>query len=156
MQKWGDDYKLYLNTSTPACHATLGWLSIEACIDLVRLTFLLKLLQLTSSNIYNILTVARLTDLRFGLADQTLVPTSGPITVLYNTARKYGLADHVHAMLDSVTTRSNSMWRKLVTDRVSSRYSQRWTMTSLLYKKPAALQTYSSSGGNKCLVVCLS
>ncbi len=57
------------HTSRPACHATLGWLSVEACIDLLRLMFLWKLLQLPVDCVYNKLARDRLTDLRFSLSE---------------------------------------------------------------------------------------
>ncbi len=35
------------NTSSPACHATLGWFSVEGLIDIMRLMFLWKLVMLS-------------------------------------------------------------------------------------------------------------
>ena len=90
---------LPVQTSDPACHATLGWKTMEAHCDLYTLMFLWKLIALPVSCIYNQLVIERVTQFRFNMVNA--ISLYSPIYNMYQTALKYGLTSHVHEMLDT-------------------------------------------------------
>lgn len=122
-------------TPRPACHALLGWLSISACIDVRRLIFLLSLLTLPFSAIPNRLAVKILSEKRcYG---QAISIVNGkhrsPVGTMYDLARKYGLLDTVHKMLDTGELPLKSSWKQMVKSAVYYEYTTQWTATCGLY-----------------------
>lgn len=128
-------------TSDPACHATLGWRTIESHVDVVSLMFLWQLLSLPVFCIYNQIVISRITDFRFG---RRLLnsETPSPIGNLYRIATKYGLTEAIHNMLDTGHMPPRNKWRSIVNSAVSDLQVVRWRMSCLMYKKLSNLMMY--------------
>ena len=113
----------------PVCYSHLGWMSVDAYIDVARLMFLWNLISLPYWTIYNRLTIRAISKAR--------VPHEnvhdGPIAVLYDTALKYGLGEWVREMVDTGCIPSKQSWKKSVKQNVRSMYNHRWKMTCQMY-----------------------
>ena len=119
-------------TSDPACHATLGWGTIEAHVDAVSLMFLWQLLSLPVYCVYNQIVINRVTDFRFS---RRIVNPGFPSPVgnLYQIAAKYGLTELVHNMLDTGHIPARNKWRSIVNQAVKDLQAARWQMSCLMY-----------------------
>ncbi len=124
-------------TPNPACHATLGWKSIEMYVDIARLMFLWKIMMLPATNLYNRLMIKRLCKLRFG---DYLSDPEGPIACLYGTAIKYGLVECVHVMLDSGIVYPRCKWTTQVNAAVLERQASSWVAKCMMYKSLGTFQ----------------
>ena len=131
---------LPVQTSDPACHATLGWKTMEAHCDLYILMFLWKLIALPVSCIYNQLVIDRVTYFRFRRVKDTS-PFS-PIYNMYQTAIRYGLSSYVHDMLDTGVVHSRNKWFSIVNSAITNDQAARWSMTCMLYKRLNNLLLY--------------
>ena len=119
------------HTSNPACLALLGWLSIEAQLDIQRLILLWSILCLPWSIIYKEVAVARLL---YHIMD-TRGRHSGPLYEMLCTARKYGLQDYISNRITEGTGPSQNQWKQLVKNTVRDRETTRWQMTTMMYSK---------------------
>ena len=122
---------LSTDSPDPVCHATLGWKTVRAHVDIAKLMLLWQLLVLPVSSIYNKVTKARLGQVR----NVGGVGYLGPIYDLYITALRYRLLESVHHMLDTGVNLTRNQWRAKVKQAVTSTQKLEWAATVLLYKR---------------------
>ncbi len=119
-------------SARPVNYALLGWKCIQATIDKNRLVFLVQLLRLPVTLLVCKLAIRRLSECRFANIHVQNVRLS-PIACLYNTAKKYGLCNDIHNMLDSGNIPSKQTWKQKAAHAVDVLYSERWIVECHLY-----------------------
>ena len=117
------------NTAGPACYILLGWLPLYAQIDIRRLIFILALLRLPFDTVCNKLAIRMWSRSRCTDASSLC----SPLGRIYEIARKYGLLDAVHQMLDTGLLPSKLSWRQTVKQAVHSHYTRQWMAECMLY-----------------------
>ncbi len=118
--------------ATPACYGLLGWRPIEAVFDIAKLMYLWRILMMPCWSLYSMVAISRLTDCRFSWKET--IRAGGPISHMYQVARKYGLCDAVHSMMDSGTMPSRPAWHRQVVRLVTERHHQTWLMQAVMYR----------------------
>ena len=98
----------------------LGWLSIEAIIDLRRLCYVYKLITFKHDSLVRQLFVHIFLKL---LVNEIHSDYNSPISWLYATCEKYNLLDFVnHYVVFNSTQITEEKWKCIATHRVSEMY----------------------------------
>ena len=114
---------------------TVGWLSIEAMIDIARLLFMWRLLLLPMSCLYKKILVQRIFQLLSKGNNQ------GPTWNMINTCFKYGLAEEVIESVETGIYVNYEGWKSYIKRIISETHIKRWKVTSKLYKSLSYLQS---------------
>lgn len=117
-----------------SCCAPLGWLSIEAVMDVARLLFLWRIMLLPWNNIYKRVFVHRLCQIN---AETKKYPNEKILSgcrLLVAVAEKYQLMNYIWECLFSFNKMPYSTWKSIVKERVKRRDSARWSMSCQLFK----------------------
>ena len=119
----------------------LGWLSIEAIIDLRRLSYVYKLITFKHDSLVRQLFV----HIFLKLSVNEIPPDyNSPIARLYATCEKYNLLDFVNYYVVINSTKiTKEKWKYIATRRVSEMYRNRWNISRCIY---TSLQIF-----NKCV-----
>ena len=120
------------NTKTAAPLATLGWLSIEAKIAIMKVMFCLRTLVLTRENVYRKILISRL-QMLFNddvFENETYI---GPIKDMITYATKFNLLHIIKKVMSDDNIRTLDTIKKSVKDSVRYIDTQKWQATCLLY-----------------------
>ncbi len=118
--------------STPVSHSLLGWKSIEALFDLAKLMWIIRLLALPSTSLYNQLSLLCINQRRFNTAS---LKHTGPFSALLGVCQKYHLVTYLFSMMDSGRLVPKRQWRKLCCAAVHERLQRQWCMTRIMYPR---------------------
>ena len=132
-----------LPAHSPALAATgmLGWLSIEAIIDLRRLSYVYELITFKHDSLVRQLFVHIFLKLP---VNENPPDYKSPIARLYATCEKYNLLDSVnYYVIFNSTKITKEKWKYIATRRVSEMYRNRWNISRCIY---TSLQIF-----NKCV-----
>ena len=118
----------------------LGWLSIEAIIDLRRLCYVYKLITFKHDSLVRQLFVHIFLKL---LVNENPPDYNSPISRLYATCEKYNLLDFVnyYVVFNSMKI-TKEKWKYIATRRVSEMYRNRWSISRCTY---TGLQIFNKS-----------
>ena len=119
------------NTANFGALGVIGWKSIQAHIDIIRLNFLWRLLLLPMTCIYKIVLLKRL----FNILCSSENTSTGPTAELINVCRKY---DALFTILNKAFITGKYLnaleWKKMVTTIVMKRDKKRFNVQCHLYK----------------------
>ena len=107
---------------------TLGWISIRGQLDIIKLVFLWRLMQLPMHCIYKKVCVSRYVFLTGGGLKQR-----GPLWQFLQTAKKYNLMAMVSEAIETGEYMSLSTWKKQVKEVVYASEERKWQVMSMLY-----------------------
>ena len=107
---------------------TMGWISIRGQLDIIKLIFLWRLIQLPMHCIYKKVCVSRYVFLTGGGVKQR-----GPLWQFLQTAKKYNLMEIVSEAIETGEYMSLSTWKKQVKETVHASEERKWHVMSLLY-----------------------
>ena len=122
-----------LPAHSPALAATgmLGWLSIEAVIDIRRLCYMYKIITSRRDSLIWQIFVHIFLKL---FVNDTPRDSNSPISRLYATCEKYSLLDCVlNSVFFNAKNITKKKWKDIVTQRVSKIYKQRWNLSRCMY-----------------------
>ena len=126
----------------PALAATgmLGWLSIEAIIDLRRLCYVYKLITFKHDSLVRQLFVHIFLKLP---VNENPPDYNSPISRLYATCEKYNLLDFVNYYVVFNSTKiTKEKWKYIATRRVSEMYRNRWNISRCRYTSLQIFNTF--------------
>ena len=123
----------------PAPLATVGWMSISAVIDRMKLLFLWFVLCLKEYNVYRELMIYLLKRFLNEGVSSTMLKLS-PTANLFKTAIKYNLQDKLTDAISEGDFDSYSSAKNTIKLLVKTHETNRWRATLLLYKE---LELYS-------------
>ena len=106
---------------------SIGWSSIEACIDIVRLVFLWRLILLPVTSIYKKILIRRF------VSHMMEGKHEGPLFLAIETARKYELLGLIERALETGESMPIAKWKRIVRICVKDREEQKWRVMSCLY-----------------------
>ena len=118
------------NTSNFGAIAAVGWHTLSAQIDLIRLLFLWRVLTLPMNCLYKKLIISRILEMLYKPGKLFL----GPTKMLIDTCKKYGL---VNVLKKAVTTgdfMTMNEWKKRIKELVNRRDRRRIIIGCSLYK----------------------
>ena len=104
------------NTVNPAPLATIGWISIESHLAIMKICFLLWILCLQSDNVYRRVAIY--------LLNLNSLMTSGgahirsPIVSMFAAAKRYHIGDVIHAFMRSDNAIGMNVEMKMMVKRV--------------------------------------
>ena len=137
--------KIFQSLPQNACNvgsiATLGWSNISAQIDIQRLLFLWRILQLPMHSMYKKVMIF----LIFNRNDRC----SGPLANMLKTCYKYGLLETLLESVLSGSYMSMNQWKKMIRCIVIDRYKKDLRRSFYLYD--ALSQTSSYTLSNKVI-----
>ena len=127
--------KIFQGLPTNACSTasigTIGWSHIQSSIDIMKLTFLWRLLLLPMGSIYKILALRII----FMLIDTTQVNVScSPIALMLRTCMKYNLLKLVVESITCANYMTMNAWKKKVRGLVQKKGMLCWRIECLLYR----------------------
>ena len=123
---------LPVQTAIPVPLATLGWMRIQAAIDVLKMNFVYGLLLLPYACVYKRVVIARLA---YHIFDSTGGKHGGPIHQAYETCCRYRLAGYILEILNTGQGMTMCAWKRLVNTTVRDHEQTRWQMTCPMYKK---------------------
>ena len=135
---------LPMSTPNPAPLATLGWLSVEAQLAIVKVMFIIRTLCLPFDNLYrNILTfrINMLMNMQTFDSEKFM----GPVKEALIYAKKYNLIQVISETLIDADPAKNMLRKNQVKSIVKNIDYQRWRATCLLYPE---LKVYCNSVQN--------
>ena len=106
----------------------IGWLSIEAIIDMMRLLFLWRMLSLPMTCLYKVILVKRITQLLYRENGR------GPTWNMIATCVKYGIEEFLYEAVETGIYMSYQTWKSKISYIVNEKYVQRLRVTCKLYK----------------------
>ena len=119
------------NTSNVGSLGTIGWSSIEAKLDIMRMLFLWRILLLPMSYLYKMLIIRLIMTL---LEDISSLSINTPTASMLKTCHKYGV---LHKVINAICTskyESISEWKRYVRNIVLCQDLKRWKIKCHLYK----------------------
>ncbi len=128
-------------TCDPVPLATVGWLSLQSHIDIMRIVFLWKLLMVPMQVVYKRVTLDRLV---YHLVDDRCGRHAGPIHLMLEACRKYGLEHYINKVVWTGAIFGLDRWKTIVKNAVWEREQNCWRASTLMYKK---LDLFSISVG---------
>ena len=126
-------------TAGIGCLATVGWNSMEAHIDILRLLFLWRLLTLPVMCIFKVVLLLRLHYHLFCGKDKL---HSGPTWMMVTTCKKYGLLDYVANACRTGDGMTLVSWKRLVYSVVKKKDIQRWKVSCNFYSSLLMLNVH--------------
>ena len=118
------------HTSNVASIGTIGWSTIQAKVDIMRLMFLWRLLLLPMSCIYKVVIVQKALEmLNDGVANK-----KGPTTNMILTCIKYRVTDIVMESILSGNYMSIESWKKNINEIILSSDLKQWKVTCHVFK----------------------
>ena len=115
----------------PAATALMGWLSVQATIDMYRLIYLWTLLRIPNlfkKNLSNLLIET------FHMPNSKRNKT-GPLSKIVKTCHKYNIQEKVLSLLILNPNHiSREQWKKIVKNVIWSQYRNNWYMQCILFK----------------------
>ena len=128
------------NTPTPAPLASLGWLTMESFISMIKMNFLCKILCLNDENIYKKVILTRLLEC-FG-TDKTHSKHNSPIQSMWDEIVKYKLDEIIRNCIRNSTYGKVSDWKSLIKKVIWRGEEIKWRTSCMLYKE---LRIYCSA-----------
>ena len=116
--------------------ATLGWHSIQAHIDILRLNFLWRVLLLPMDNIIKKVVIFRLLAYLYGHFRDSM---HGPTVLAVISAKKYDLLDIIKDAVLNGKYMSMLHWKKMVKNTVIQREVQNWKNHIIMYNNGSIL-----------------
>jgi hypothetical protein len=107
---------------------TMGWHSIEATVDIMRLMFLWRVLSMSMSNIYKVIMLRRIFEIL------SVNSGSGPVWNMMETCKRYSLLSEVIEAAECGSYMSIAAWKNLVNNIVRDKDFRRCKITCTLYK----------------------
>ncbi len=126
-----------IQCSNPGSVGTIGWKSVEATLDIMRMLFLWKILLLDTTSIYKRIALCRFFQ---------IVHTGygkGPMYNIIDTFRKYGLFNVLYESIENGEYMDYQGFKKCVINKVVNDDIKRWKITCSLYKS-LSLMNYSN------------
>lgn len=123
------------NIATPAPLATLGWLSIEAHIAIMKLTFLWKILCLLVNNIYRRIVIFVILQIQTGVIDTNRCYLRSPIVGMYQLVKTYGFLEMLKDGINSDDFGCFLEKKRLVRKRVLESELNRWKATCIMHEQ---------------------
>ena len=115
----------------PAATVLMGWLSVQATIDMYRLIYpwtLLRIPNLFKKNLSNLLIET------FHMPNSKRNKT-GPLSKIVKTCHKYNIQEKVLSLLILNPNHiSREQWKKIVKNVIWSQYRNNWYMQCILFK----------------------
>ncbi len=122
-----------IQCSNPGSVGTIGWKSIEATIDIMRMLFLWKILLLDTLSIYKRVILRRF----FKIVHKG--HGKGPTNNAIGTFKKYGLFDILTESIETGEFMPYKGFRKHIISIVTNTDIKRWKITCSLYKSLSLL-----------------
>ncbi len=119
---------LPIQTSNVGSITTVGFKTIEATIEIMRLMFLWRMLLLPISCIYKIVLLRRLMQIT------TQGYGTGPVNNIIDICKKYGLMNFVLESIEGAEYITLNEWKKRIKEYVMNRDIKRLNITCKLYK----------------------
>ena len=116
--------------ANPASVATLGWWSLQAHIDWIRLLFLWRILLLPMTCVYKSVLIKRFCSFLINKNDHH----SGPTWNLYKLCCQYNVCERVCNCIELGEYMSMQQWKNFMKPLVHERYIKNWKATCMLYK----------------------
>ena len=120
-------------TPNSICIASLGWVSMEAIIDKLRLLFLWRILLMSTTCIYKQVAIERIHHYFYEAAELESSSRS-PLLKMIQTYRKYDLLALLMQSLTSGSYMTIGQFRKLVIEKINRLDNLRFSMTCMTYK----------------------
>ena len=111
------------NVAGVGCLAPLGWVMIESWVDRRRLLFLWNVLNLPGDNICRQCCVYRLNEI---WSWSKMCSPAGPVYILYETCRKYGLESELWEMVRTGVQMTKNEWKTQCSTRIMEREQELW------------------------------
>ena len=116
-------------SNNPGSLATLGWKSIKAHCNFLKLIFLWQLLLLPFDCVYKEICIKRLCLLFYkGAIHQ------GPLYNILNVCKEYGISEIVRASLESGVYMQKQVWKSVIKKKLMSLENKRWSTICKMYK----------------------
>ena len=119
------------NSPRPTSLATLGWITIESHIAILKLLFLWRILFLPDTSIYKRIAVMRLRSLLISVDVGKII---SPLRSMFDVAKFYKMEDALKTCLVSENRDSYLDWKWVIKATVWENETIRWKMTCMLYK----------------------
>jgi hypothetical protein len=120
------------NLPRPAALATVGWLTLESCIAIAKMSFIWKILCLPVDNIYRRVATHILTEVLYTNAREKHV---GPISSTVKVITEYKLDDILRSHLTRNEFGKPSYWKHLIKRTVWHNEVIKWKLTCMLYSE---------------------
>jgi len=118
------------NTSNYGALVTIGWKTLSAHCDIIRLLFMWRLLSLSMLCLYKRIFISRLIEI-FNSDNKKFI---GPTQMLVETCKKYGLLNVLKVSVMNGEYMSMCKWKKMVIERILMRDIKRISIACSLYK----------------------
>ena len=117
-----------IQCSSPGSVGTMGWQSIEATIDILRMLFLWKILLLDTTNIYKRAAICRFFQIVYKGYGK------GPMNNIIDTFTKHGLFDVLYESIENGEYMNYQEFKRCAINKVNNVDIKRWKVTCSLYK----------------------
>ena len=133
-------HALPIQTSNVGCITTIGFKSIEATIEIMRMIFLWRMLLLPINCMYKIVLLRRLIQI------ETQGSGLGPVNRIIDVCKKYGLMKFVCESEKNAEYISLNQWKSKVKEIVMTRDIKRVNISCKLYKSLDMLNIRTKHG----------
>ena len=118
--------------------AGMGWLSVAGHVDLMRLTYFMRIIRLGIDCIYKRVFIIRYCYHMY----ETDVEHCGPLYTFIQLCQKYGLIGYVKNAVEECIVPGKSEWKKLVRQRIWNCENRQWGLNSTLYRTLSTIKCY--------------